>query len=554
MPNNLKTYDGTGDPKDRLKIFQAAAQVECWAMPTWCHMFNSTLIGAARVWFDELSSESIYGYKGLKAAFLAYFLQQKKYVKDPVEIHNIKQRDGETIEEFMKCFKIETRRMKGASECMRISGFLHGVNNPELTKRLNEHVPKTLEEMRTATTAFIRVKTVVAAKKKVHTPWKSQDQSKRMPKVIFAAESGKFKPPLPMVTLVEKRSSNKFCEFHNDKGHSTDECVHLRKKIEELPSDMTRVPRSIAENRLDIREGYSPVRQKKRGQALERAKAIQVEVQKMVKAGILPEVYYHDWLSNPVMVKKHDDKAFDRQIGRKLEIYLDDLVIKSQTKTKLLRDIEEMFRTLRKINMKLNPKKCTFGVAEGMFLGYMINPKGIKPCPDKTEAVLQLPSPRTIKERCIKKSNFRWTPEAKQAFKQLKQHLAKLPMLVVPKPKEELIMYLSASYGVISAVLMTEGDTIQTLVYFVSRALQAPELNYTAMEKLVLVLVAAKRLCRYFQAHPIMVITDQPIMQVISRPDVAGRLQKWSVMLGEHNITYRQRTSVKGQILADFLV
>ncbi|GJV94481.1 reverse transcriptase domain-containing protein [Tanacetum coccineum] len=75
------------------------------------------------------------------------------------------------------------------------------------------------------------------------------------------------------------------------------------------------------------------------------------------------------------------------------------------------------------------------------------------------------------------------------------------------------------------------------------------------MEKLVLALVfAAKRIQRYFQAHSIAVITDQPIKQIISRPDVAGRLQKWSVMLGEHNITYRPRTSVKGQILADFLV
>ncbi|GJU48592.1 hypothetical protein Tco_1218147 [Tanacetum coccineum] len=86
MPNNVKTYDGTGDPEDHVKIFQAAAQVERWAVPTWCHMFNSTLIGAARVWFDELPLESIDGYKDLKAAFLAYFMKQKKYVKDPVEI------------------------------------------------------------------------------------------------------------------------------------------------------------------------------------------------------------------------------------------------------------------------------------------------------------------------------------------------------------------------------------------------------------------------------------------------------------------------------------
>ncbi|GKD13527.1 hypothetical protein Tco_1197934 [Tanacetum coccineum] len=90
MPNNVKTYDGTGDPEDHVKKFQAAVQVERWAMPMWCHIFNSILIGTVRVWFDELPPESIDGYKDLKAAFLGYFMQQKKYVKDPVEIHNIK--------------------------------------------------------------------------------------------------------------------------------------------------------------------------------------------------------------------------------------------------------------------------------------------------------------------------------------------------------------------------------------------------------------------------------------------------------------------------------
>ncbi|GKD15374.1 hypothetical protein Tco_1199781, partial [Tanacetum coccineum] len=69
---------------------------------------------------------------------------------------------------------------------------------------------------------------------------------------------------------------------------------------------MTGVPRSIAEHKLNISKGYSPVRQNKRGQAPERAKAIQAEVQKLVEVGIMCEVYYHEWLSNPVMVKKHD--------------------------------------------------------------------------------------------------------------------------------------------------------------------------------------------------------------------------------------------------------
>nr|GEW18966.1 reverse transcriptase domain-containing protein [Tanacetum cinerariifolium] len=187
------------------------------------------------------------------------------------------------------------------------------------------------------------------------------------------------------------------------------------------------------------------------------------------------------------------DKAFDSQIGWNIEVYVDDLVIKSHTEAKMLRDIGEMFRTLRKINMKLNPKKCTFGVVKGMFLGYMITPEEIKSCPDKTKDVLQLPSPRTIKEI----QSLIGKLATKHAFKQLKRHLSELPLLVAPKPKEELIVYLSASYGAISAVLMTERGTVKTPVYFVIRTLQGPKLNYTPMEKLVLSLVfAAKRLQR----------------------------------------------------------
>ncbi|GKD95222.1 hypothetical protein Tco_1375059 [Tanacetum coccineum] len=87
MPSHVKTYKGSEDPEDRLKIFQAAAKVERWAMPTWCHMFNSTLTRNARVWFDDLPPEFIDSYDDLKETFLANYLQQKKCIKDPVRIY-----------------------------------------------------------------------------------------------------------------------------------------------------------------------------------------------------------------------------------------------------------------------------------------------------------------------------------------------------------------------------------------------------------------------------------------------------------------------------------
>ncbi|GJY18875.1 reverse transcriptase domain-containing protein [Tanacetum coccineum] len=101
-------------------------------MPTWCHMFNSTLTGSARVWFDDLPPESIDNYDDLKNAFLANFIQQKRCNKDPVEIHHITQREGESMKDFVQRFKAESGHVKGASECMRISEFMQGITNPEL--------------------------------------------------------------------------------------------------------------------------------------------------------------------------------------------------------------------------------------------------------------------------------------------------------------------------------------------------------------------------------------------------------------------------------------
>nr|GEV82117.1 reverse transcriptase domain-containing protein [Tanacetum cinerariifolium] len=116
MQNNVKTYNESDDPEDHLKILQAAAKVERWAMPTWCHMFNSTLTGSAMVWFDDLPSKFVDSYDDLKKAFLANFLQQKKCIKDLVEIHHIKQREGESMEDFMQRFKNESRHPKASKK------------------------------------------------------------------------------------------------------------------------------------------------------------------------------------------------------------------------------------------------------------------------------------------------------------------------------------------------------------------------------------------------------------------------------------------------------
>nr|GEW58842.1 hypothetical protein [Tanacetum cinerariifolium] len=643
--NELKArlnFEGCFGTSRHSESKTAAAKTERWAMPTWCHMFNSTLTGNAR----------------------------KKYIKDPIELHNIKQRDRESTKDFVRRYKVESRDVNGAPECMRISGFMHGITNPELIKRLHDKIPKIVDEMMRVTTSFLRgeVAALNHERKKMFPPWKQHEGNQKQnfrkggfrnqqkterkqdrfslltktPREIFALDKGKFKASQPMTTPVEKWNHAKFCEFHGEVGHNTDECMHLRKQIEEMlkagklshlikelkqnnekeqPNEMVarqRITQSFSPNpeiffppigedegaegpmiieakigghcvhRMYVNDGSAleimyehcfnrlrskikkqlipattpligfsgeiiwPIRQIQllvkigdeehsasaqmtfmvvRSQSpynriieipgvrklqavpstahrmlkilvkggvitLKSSKLVPLEcamvsgpketpsaakpiIKKRVKVAINPKYLEQtvmigsnltekarnklcgllqrnleifawkpaDMTGVPRQIAKHRlnvregcstrmcvdfkdlnkacpkdgyplpeidwkveslnagatyqhlvDKAFNKQIGRNLEVYVDDLVIKSRTEDEIVIDIEETFKTLREINMKLNPKKCTFGVEEGMFLGYKANTKGLKVCPDKVDIVLSFPSPKCLKD------------------------------------------------------------------------------------------------------------------------------------------------------------
>ena len=89
---------------------------------------------------------------------------------------------------------------------------------------------------------------------------------------------------------------------------------------------------------------------------------------------------------------------FSRQIGRNMEVYVDDMLVKGKEKEEHLDDLKETFDTLRKYSMKLNPAKCAFGVSCRKFLGFMVSHRGIEPNLEKVKAILKVSSPKTIKE------------------------------------------------------------------------------------------------------------------------------------------------------------
>ena len=89
---------------------------------------------------------------------------------------------------------------------------------------------------------------------------------------------------------------------------------------------------------------------------------------------------------------------FRPQIGRNVEVYVDDMLVKSQDEGKHLDDLQETFDTLRQYNMRLNPSKCAFRVSSRKFLGFMVSHRGVEANLDRIQAILNMEPPRNIKE------------------------------------------------------------------------------------------------------------------------------------------------------------
>jgi hypothetical protein len=288
-------------------------------------------------------------------------------------------------------------------------------------------------------------------------------------------------------------------------------------------------------HKLNVNPSIRPIKQKRRVFAPDRNQAISDEVEKLLTAGFIREVFYPDWLANVVMVKKANgkwrmcvdftdlnkacpkdsfplpridqlvdstaghrlltfmdafsgynqimmdeadqektsfitskglfcykvmpfglknagatyqrlmNKMFRNQIGRNVEVYIDDMLVKTKDEANHLEDLEETFKTLRQYRMKLNPSKCVFGVSSGKFLGFMVSQRGIEANPDKIKAVLEMTPPRTVKEvqsltgrvaalnrfvsratdKCLPffktlRKAFAWTDECQKSFEELK--------------------------------------------------------------------------------------------------------------------------------------
>jgi hypothetical protein len=274
-------------------------------------------------------------------------------------------------------------------------------------------------------------------------------------------------------------------------------------------------------------------------------------------------------------------KTFGDLIRDKVEVYVDDIVVKTKRGSTLAEDLTLVFDKLRATRTKLNPDKCVFGVSAGKLLGFLVSHRGINANPKKIKAIEEMRPPARIKDvqkltgslaalsrfisrlaeralpffKLLRKSGpFSWTEEAEQAFQELKQHMVSLPILVAPEPMEPLYLYIATAAEAVSMVLVVERAaqedqvalegqepkgsagvrTVQRPVYYVSEVLHEAKARYLETHKLLyVVLVASRKLRHYFQAHRVMVVTSFSLRAILHNSNAIGNIAKWAAELAE---------------------
>jgi hypothetical protein len=178
-------------------------------------------------------------------------------------------------------------------------------------------------------------------------------------------------------------------------------------------------------------------------------------------------------------------KALGAQMGRNAEAYIDDIIVKTRESHTFIKDLEETFANLRKVNIKLNLAKCAFGVPSGKLLGFLVSHRGIEANPDKVKAIEEMRPPRNLKEmQCLagcmaalgcfiarsgekalpffmfmkRTGKFEWTLQADKAFTELRRYLTSPPIMVAPTFREPLLLYIAATPRTASAALVAERD------------------------------------------------------------------------------------------------
>lgn len=250
--------------------------------------------------------------------------------------------------------------------------------------------------------------------------------------------------------------------------------------------------------------------------------------------------------------------------GVKCFVYLDDIVIYGKTLHEHNQKLIEVFEQLRRSNLKLQMNKCEFLKKDVAYLGHVITEKGVKPDPQKVEALDKFKPPNNQKEiksflgmigyyrkfikdfskkafplnKLLKKnSDFKWTAEQQNSFLELKEALRNVVILQYPDYNKKFIITTDASNYGLGAVLSQESNGKDLPLQFISRSLSKSEKNYSTTEKECLAIVWAVKVLRpYVYGRNFVIRSDhKPLQWLFNVKDPGSRLVRWRLKLEEYD-------------------
>lgn len=278
-------------------------------------------------------------------------------------------------------------------------------------------------------------------------------------------------------------------------------------------------------------------------------------------------------------------RFIDSVIGADLEphvfVYLDDIIVCTDKFERHLEILREILHRLREANVTLNQTKCCICRKELRYLGYIVDHRGLRVDPDKVEAIISIPTPKSqksVRQFCgtaswyrrfipnfasrlypltnlLKKSKkFVWSEEASMAFEDIRSCLIKAPILTCPDFTKPFVISCDASGVGLGAILGQENDHGEQVVAYASRTLSRTEQKYSATERECLAVIwAIEKFRPYVEGTHFTVITDHhSLLWLHNLRDPQGRLARWALRLQPYSFDLIHRKG-KDHVVPDLL-
>ncbi|KAK1663298.1 hypothetical protein QYE76_051457 [Lolium multiflorum] len=516
LPDNFKKFDGLQDPEDWLVDYLETVKLTGGTRATAMQSIQVHLSGAARSWIKKLAPGSIDSWESFEDVFVKNFRSTCKKPASLEELRACRQKPDEPMRKYIQRWNIIKNSAENISDERAIDAFVAGVRRGDFVEDLGRTNPKTVSALMEIANKWADGEDAVHNKR--HRSPEEDRGRNYQPRRRFPRTYQNYDAPgqISAGFRTNTGGSNRddYQRSSEQRGDNRDDSRNRQNSGPRFPRPFVS-PEEMMNGPCQMHFFLDSNGKRQSGHLQKDCRNFQAMLRLKeddeVKTAFITPYGVFCYRTMPFGLKNAGatyqrmmQKCLATQIGKNVQVYIDDVVITSKKGATLIEDLKETFDNLDKFCLKLNPTKCSFGVPAGELLGFLVSARGIEANPDKIQAIVTMRKPTKLKEiqqltgrvaalsrfvarlgekalpfyALIKQGDkFQWNEEADRAFEDLKRTISTPPILVAPKEREPLLLYIAATPQVVSTVLVVEREEegklhgVQRPVYFVSEVL-----------------------------------------------------------------------------------